>query len=528
MSGPRLALFRPAGKAAPDGLAGLAATLTAAGWDVRHCTLTREIQDTAPDLVIAADAVDGKRTGHPWLGWVHDDSGRLRTDRRRLDAVLSHDGFLVDSGEQARFLTDSLTPTGRPAQLLIVDRLDPARLAGLLADIRAAAGFLPQLSGPSIDYIVRVGGRTIDFVRRCLDSLAAQTAPGVGAILVRHGRVEGLEAELERQHPRLRRVSLVDIDMPTTRSACLWKGLAAVEADLFGMLDDDDALHPNHVASLAPLALAGSVAIAGSVQVTDDAAGPFPPAAGVEDHRHFHTLPPPDRAALFAWNLAVHSSAFLAPSCLLGTIGPDPALDFAEDSFLLRRLARTAPLAASWRVSTDFHWRQGQADNTAFSTAGRAQAKARIADRERLDTLITALRRTGDAQDELPLSPAWGQPSAVPDLPHLRQAADFHALPGGRPLYIYGSGQGGRIILGELSKHPHLGVTGFLDSQNTGTAFDRPLFRPADLPEAHVREAIFIIASEHLVAMTATLRALGAVHIHDATPHIRLYTSLPG
>jgi hypothetical protein len=67
-----------------------------------------------------------------------------------------------------------------------------------------------------------------------------------------------------------------------------------------------------------------------------------------------------------------------------------------------------------------------------------------------------------------------------------------------------------------------------LDSRTTGSAFGLPLLRPADLPEDHLRTGVFIIASEHLAAMTAALRAQGAVHVHDATPHIRLYTALPG
>ncbi|MFV3131468.1 glycosyltransferase family 2 protein [Niveispirillum sp. KHB5.9] len=512
MTGPRLALFNPAGLPVP------------AGWDGTVCTLSRQLAALAPDLVVAADAADGKRTGHPWLGWLRDDPDRLRRDRRRLDAVLSHDGFLVEDAAQARFLADTLSATGRAAPILAPEDFTPDRLAGLLADIRATAGFTPAAAGPGVDYIVRVGGRDIGFVRRCLDSLVAQSAPGIGVILVRHGPVAGLEAEMERFRPLLRRLDLIDVPAPTTRSACLWAGLRAVAADLFGMLDDDDALHPNHVASLAPLALAGSVAIAGSVQVWDDAQGPVLPADPGVEHRAFHALPPPDRAAFLAWNLAVHSSAFLAPSFLLPALGPDPGLDFAEDTYLLRRLARAAPFASSWRVSTDFHWRQGGADNTAFRSDHRAEAAIRIADRERLDPVINALRATGAAQ--LPPVPAWGQPAARPDLPSLAGPADFHALPADRPLYVYGTGRGGRIVLGEIAKHGHLSVTGLLDSQSTGTAFGLPLHRPGDLPESHLHDGIFIIASEYLAAMAATLQALGAVHLHDATPHIRLYTAL--
>ncbi|MBJ7413894.1 MAG: hypothetical protein JHC88_00225 [Niveispirillum sp.] len=518
MSVTRFAFFNPDGLPLP------------AGWNGQTCALSRDLTALAPDLVIAADAALGKRTGHPWLGWLRDDPDRLRHDRRRLDCVLSHDGFIVENPAQAQFLTDTLSATGRPAHILTVADLAPGPLSAMLGEIRAAAGFTPTGRTTRVDYIVRVGGRDIGFVRRCLDSLAAQTSGGIGVILVRYAPVLGLEAEMERQRPHFRRLDLIDITSPpigpTTRSACLWAGLRSVEADLFGMLDDDDALHPNHVASLTPLALSGSIAIAGSVQVWDDAAGPFPPADPAFEHRAFHALPPPDRSAFMAWNLAVHSSAFMAPADLLPVLGPDPGLDFAEDSYLLRRLARVAPFASSWRVTTDFHWRRGQADNTAFHGSHRGEAMARIADRERLDPVVASLRATTIASD-LSLSPAWGQPADRPDLPRLTGPADFHALPAGCPLYVYGSGRGGRIVLGELSKHAHLQVTALLDSHSTGTALGLPLLRPADLPADHLREGIFIIASEYLSAMTATLRVVGAVHIHDATPHIRLYTALP-
>lgn len=518
MSAGHFALFNPVDRPLP------------AGWDGPVCTLSRQLTDLALDLVIAADAALGKRTGHPWLGWLREDPDRLRHDRRRLDCLLSHDGFIVDSPAQARFLTDTLSATGRPAHILPSDVLAADRLASLLADIRATAGFLPSATGPSVDYVVRVGGRDIGFVRRCLDSLAAQTAPGIGVILVCYASVPGLEAEMERQRPRFRRLDRIDIAStplgPVTRSTCLWAGLRLVEADLFGMLDDDDALHPNHVASLAPLAMAGSVAISGSVQVWDDAAGPFPPADPTFEHRAFHALPPPHRNAFMAWNLAIHSSAFMASADLLPALGPDPGLHFAEDSYLLRRLARAAPFASSWRVTTDFHWRQGGTDNTAARPDGRAEAMTRIADRERLDPVIAGLRAA--IASDFPLAPAWGQPADQPNLPCLSGPADFHALPTGRPLYVYGSGRGGRIVLGELSKHGHLSVTALLDSHQTGTVLGLPLLRPADLPADHLRDGIFIIASEYLAAMTATLRAMDAVHIHDATPHIRLYTALPG
>jgi hypothetical protein len=515
----------------PTGLGTLAGAVAAAGWRVSRCERADAIATLAPDLVISADPSQGKLTGQPWLAWVGDDPSLLRHNRRRLECLLSHDGWLVETAAQARFIGDSLTPTGRPPHIMATADLPGRHLAECLfqlaAQVRTVAGFVAPDSGPNSDIIVRVGGRPIGFIRRCLESLARQTAPGVGIILVRYAPVAGLEGLLAEYQGRFRRLHLIDIQGPTTRSACLWAGLAAVTGDLFGMLDDDDALHPNHIASLTPLALSGGVALAGGVQVSESGPPPAPPtlAEGAEE-RHFHGLPSGDRAAFFGWRMAVHSSCFLAPATLLAAVGGDPELDFAEDTYLIRRLARVAPLLPSWRVTADFYWRRDGGDNTAFSRSGRAEAEQRIADRERLDPLINAFRQGVAVTGDLPLSPAWGQPADGPHLPTLKIAADFWALPAGCPLYIYGSGYGGQVVVAELAKIPHLSITALLDSTRHGTAFGRPLLRPADVPKDHLQTGLFIIASEYVTAMTQTLRELGVTDIRDATPFIRTYTDL--
>ncbi|GAA4247934.1 hypothetical protein GCM10022293_05360 [Azospirillum formosense] len=82
-----------------------------------------------------------------------------------------------------------------------------------------------------------------------------------------------METEIERVRPRLRQIRLLDLDTDgngsASRSTALWRGLTQVEADAFGILDDDDALHPNHVATLLPLAMlpGPGVAYSGSIRV---------------------------------------------------------------------------------------------------------------------------------------------------------------------------------------------------------------------------------------------------------------------
>ncbi|GAA4247936.1 hypothetical protein GBZ26_09810 [Azospirillum formosense] len=179
----RLAFYQPAsgGGVVPADLMEL---LRRRGHDVRLCGLSREVETWHPDLVVAGDAFGGKRTGHPWIGRLLQEPEAFRTDWRKLECLLSHDGWLTDTPTQARFLEDVLVPTGKPALRMHLDDVCPELLAerfeALAAAVVQAAGFTAQPPGSTVDYIVRVGSRDRAYVARCLQSLAEQTHPGVG------------------------------------------------------------------------------------------------------------------------------------------------------------------------------------------------------------------------------------------------------------------------------------------------------------------------------------------------------------
>ena len=101
---------------------------------------------------------------------------------------------------------------------------------------------------PTVSIIVRTGGRQLIYLQRCLDSISMQTWPNLEVIIVNYKKVEGLEALLLSYGNRfsVRHCESLGGHAGTT----LWAGLNAVKQPYFAILDDDDRLHPNHIAGL--------------------------------------------------------------------------------------------------------------------------------------------------------------------------------------------------------------------------------------------------------------------------------------
>jgi hypothetical protein len=138
------------------------------------------------------------------------------------------------------------------AERFALERLVP-NLIALHQETLVAKGYVPAPderpeSMPSVSYIVRTGGRSRPFLERALDSLAAQNYPRLQVIFVLHKRFEWLDEIVARYSPRL---SFKIVDAPNSlRSTAIVRGMQAVDTDLFGMLDDDDEVLPNHVRTL--------------------------------------------------------------------------------------------------------------------------------------------------------------------------------------------------------------------------------------------------------------------------------------
>lgn len=517
------------------------------GWTARLCRFTHAVEDFAPDCVLALDPFTAKLTAHPWIGWLEVSPEHFRWDWPRLSRVLSFDGWITASPACADFLEDIFAPTVKRAPTALIpsgrDAADTpvgalAALPDLLARVRKAGGFSPSWSDAEppdagVDYVVRVGSRDRRFLQRCFASLAAQTAGTVGLVVVRHAAVDGLDAVLDAVRDRLRRMTVIDIPAGAARSTALWAGIDAVAAPFFGMLDDDDALHPNHVATLLPILRDHRTAIAysGSVRVFESPHTLGRSSDPATENRDLFGLDParPDRLA--AWRLRIHSSAFIARTALRPEIGPDPRLHVIEDAFLIRRLARAGALVPSWRPTTDFFWRETRDDNTAFDPSCWKRTQLRITDRERLDPVMARMRGMGDLtpgdHDQGPTT-FWGDPAdgSAPRWPAIGTPADVQALPGGVPLYVCGTGTGARIVRAEIEKFDHLRITAFVDSFRTGLFGAYPVVAPDDIPEADRSRAVAVVASQHVHEIAARLVPLGFRDIRDASPYILSYVDL--
>jgi hypothetical protein len=142
-----------------------------------------------------------------------------------------------------------------------------------------------------------------------------------------------------------------------------------VTAEYFGILDDDDALHPNHVALLQKLLddRPGAVAAyAGAIRVWEQgpAGCPPPPEEPAELGGYGDAFDP---GKLLALENFITSNGFLARSLHLAGMPGDPELPLFEDLHLLIALALRGPFVCSHDTTCEFYWRTGGADNTVLA-----------------------------------------------------------------------------------------------------------------------------------------------------------------
>jgi uncharacterized coiled-coil protein SlyX len=227
------------------------------------------------------------------------------------------------------------------------------------------------LGNETVQFIVRVGERKADYLERALDSLASQIYGPTGVILVEYGEIPNLR-QLLKKYDRQLHIKVLNSPYNGFRSTQLWAGLKAVSSRYFGILDDDDVIHPNHVASLLQL-LEGSdqygVAYSGSIRIWES--GLAKSELGPSDQlpsepAELALFEPFDLNRLVAFDNFITSNAFIARSSLLKDLGHDPHLPLLEDLFLLLYLCRKANFVFSYEATSEFYWRRDRKDNTAL------------------------------------------------------------------------------------------------------------------------------------------------------------------
>lgn len=112
-------------------------------------------------------------------------------------------------------------------------------------------------------------------------------------------------------------------------------------------------------------------------------------------------------------------------------------------------------------------------------------------------------------------------PDMVAGIPFLWRPADFERLLTRGPIWLYGAGQGGELVLEGLPDPARARLCGFLDSRRQGMFRDLPLRQPQDVDPVEMAGTTIIIAAQYV---SDILRVLGQgtapAHVLNAYPYI--------
>lgn len=200
---------------------------------------------------------------------------------------------------------------------------------------------------PTIDVIVRVGGRPPSVILNAIRSIDAQTAGAFRVIFVRYRPID-LQSIIEADWKRLTSFEVVDC-IGGRRAATLAAGIRALEAPYFAVLDDDDFWLPEHIAglwrALKPLPAGKGFAYSGWLEVAEVLEDPK------SERRTLRRLAPAEGDF---WSImgAFGMITFLAARELTDGLDLDDwTLSTAEDTVLIGHMLSRCEAAFSWRAT---------------------------------------------------------------------------------------------------------------------------------------------------------------------------------
>lgn len=266
------------------------------------------------------------------------------------------------------------------------------RLPSFLEQVKKAGHFNGNIKRdnlPVVEVIVRIGGRSLFYVERCLDSLAAQSYSNIGLIVVSYREVFGLETLLEKYQKRFTSIRQRASAPTGFRSTALWDGMRAVDAEYFCNLDDDDTIHCNHIGSLVHLLESDNhytVAYSGCVQVQDEPGHYYqqpnfngPIGEKTKENRHLLFFEPFKRQRMLRFDNFVVSNSWLARRTALQERDfVDPKLVVSEDMYLYFLFMRRGDFLFSWKATSNWHWRSTSKDNSMMHETCQAECGERI------------------------------------------------------------------------------------------------------------------------------------------------------
>lgn len=251
------------------------------------------------------------------------------------------------------------------------------------------SGDMVDISTAKVEVIVRIGGRSLFYIERCLDSIAAQSYPYIGLTLVSYKEIVGLDRLLEKYAVRFEIIKRIASDPTGFRSTSLWDGMRTLDGEYFCNQDDDDTMHPNHVSSLVALLASddtAQVAYSGCIQVQDEPGHYYdqpnfrgPIGLKIPENRQLIFLEQFNRERLLRFDNFVQSNAWLARSSILKARDLiDPKLVVVEDMYLYFLFLRSGDFLFSWRPTANWHWRSTSKDNSMMMETCQAESGQRV------------------------------------------------------------------------------------------------------------------------------------------------------
>ncbi|BAZ29515.1 hypothetical protein NIES4074_19620 [Cylindrospermum sp. NIES-4074] len=235
-----------------------------------------------------------------------------------------------------------------------------------------SVNYKQEINKKFVEIIVRVGERDINTLKRCLDSIASQVYDNVGVILVKYKELEYLDSLLKEYEGKLP-VKVIETEFTGFRSSQIIAGINAVDSEYFGILDDDDLIHPNHVYSLVSLLEKFDdvgVAYSGSIRVWESGKSDSKQDLRqglIQEQAELAYFEPFNISKLLAFDNFIVSNSFIARRSLIDEdFKNDPELKVAEDLFLLINLCRKAKFIFSYEATCEFYWRYSKKDNSTF------------------------------------------------------------------------------------------------------------------------------------------------------------------
>jgi len=228
-----------------------------------------------------------------------------------------------------------------------------------------------QVSDKRVELIVRVGGRHVSFVKRCLDSIVHQGYNDIAVIMIKYQELEGLN-ELLTQYQDKISIKLIETEYSGFRSTQLAAGISAVSSEYFGILDDDDLIHSNHIFSLVSLLEKFNnvgVAYSGSIRVLEKYRDnkQAHTTEFIQEHSEIACFEPFDINKILNFDNFIVSNSFIARSCLIDeNMKKDCNLKVAEDMFLILNLCRKTKFIFSYETTCEIYWRSSKKDNSSF------------------------------------------------------------------------------------------------------------------------------------------------------------------